>query len=66
MKVRHLKQQLSKAGFSRLPKRGKGSHQIWQHYPSQTKLIQSGRNSKEALPYQVKAVRCAIRKINYY
>jgi predicted RNA binding protein YcfA (HicA-like mRNA interferase family) len=30
-KIREIKAILSKAGFVQLKKRGKGSHQIWEH-----------------------------------
>lgn len=66
MKVKHLKQQLLKAGFFRLPKRGKGSHSVWQHQQTNLKVIQSGHNGKDALPYQLKSVRLALKKINRY
>ena len=66
MKVRHLRQQLFQAGFALLPKRGKGSHQVWQHHSSRIMVIQSGHDGKDARPYQVKAVRSALKKINHY
>lgn len=66
MKVRQLKQQLSQAGFSRLKKRGKGSHRIWQHPIAKVKVVQSGHDNKDALPYQVKAVRSALTQINHH
>ena len=66
MKVRHLRQQLSKAGFSRLKKRGKGSHSIWQHPAASITIIQSGHDNRDALPYQVKAVRSALTQINHH
>ena len=64
MKIKQLKSQLTKAGFSRLPKRGKGSHSIWLHQRSRIKIIHSGRDASDAKFYQVKAVNSAIAQIN--
>ena len=66
MKVRHLRQRLSKAGFSRLKKRGKGSHSIWQHPVASITIIQSGRDGKDAKPYQIKAITLALKKVNHH
>ncbi len=30
-KIRELKAMLSQAGFTQIPKRGKGSHTVWSH-----------------------------------
>ena len=65
MKTRLLKSRLSKAGFIRLHRRGKGSHSIWRHEKYKLTVIQSGKDNKDALPYQVKAVRLALKKVSH-
>jgi len=62
MKIRSLKSSLSKAGFIRLKKRGKGSHTIWRHKTNHINVVCSGKDSKEAKYYQVKALNIAIAK----
>ena len=60
-KIRELKQQLQKAGFISLSKRGKGSHSYWRH-PSYSKpIILSNKDGDDAKPYQEKAVNKAIQ-----
>lgn len=51
-KVRELKQMLQKAGFSLLPKRGKGSHSYWIHPLLSKPVVLSGKDGKDAKPYQ--------------
>lgn len=51
-KVRELKQTLQKAGFTLLPKRGKGSHSYWIHPLLSKPVVLSGKDSKDAKPYQ--------------
>ena len=65
MKIKQLKSLLSKAGFTRLPKRGKGSHQVWQHQHARIKVVQSGKNSSSAKPYQIKALLKALDRVNH-
>jgi predicted RNA binding protein YcfA (HicA-like mRNA interferase family) len=60
MKNRILKSRLSKAGFIRLPKRGKGSHSVWRHPYYHICIIQSGKDSHDAKPYQVKTLNMVI------
>ncbi len=62
MKIRKLKQSLSQAGFIRLNKRGKGSHTIWKHKTNHINIVCSGKDNKDAKPYQVKAFQVAIAK----
>ena len=64
MKIKQLKSRLSKAGFFRLPKRGKGSHSIWLHQRFQIKVVNSGKDNTDAKPYQLKAINSAIAQIN--
>ena len=58
-KIRELKTMLKRAGFSE--RAGKGSHTKWLHplYPGRVTL--SGKESKDAKPYQEKEVEEAIR-----
>ena len=65
MKIRQLESQLSRAGFICLKARGKGSHRVWQHQQLRHKIIQSGHDGLDALPYQIKAVRAAIAQTHY-
>ncbi len=62
MKIRKLKSSLSKAGFIRLKKRGKGSHSVWRHPTNHINIVCSGKDSKDAKPYQLKAFQVAIAK----
>lgn len=61
-KVRELKAKLKKAGFS--SRVGKGSHTVWEHEdrPDIT-VVLSGKDGKDAKPYQIDEVNQAIRKI---
>ncbi|MBE3559556.1 MAG: type II toxin-antitoxin system HicA family toxin [Ktedonobacteraceae bacterium] len=63
VKVRQLKAQLAKAGFSWRP--GKGSHTVWTH-PAlpELELTLSGNDGNDAKPYQIKDVRNALRLLN--
>ena len=62
MKIRKLKSSLSKAGFVRLKRRGKGSHTVWRHKTNHINIVCSGKDSKDAKPYQLKAFQVAIAK----
>jgi predicted RNA binding protein YcfA (HicA-like mRNA interferase family) len=57
MKNRILKSRLSKAGFVRLTRRGKGSHSIWRHPFYPIAFIQSGKDNRDAKPYQLKQLK---------
>ncbi|MBW4532488.1 MAG: type II toxin-antitoxin system HicA family toxin [Pleurocapsa minor HA4230-MV1] len=63
MKNRILKSRLSKAGFIRLTKRGKGSHTVWQHPFYPIAIVQSGKDNSDAKPYQVKTLKLFLQKI---
>jgi predicted RNA binding protein YcfA (HicA-like mRNA interferase family) len=63
MKNRILKSRLSKAGFVRLPRRGKGSHTVWQHPFYSISIVQSGKDSSDAKPYQVKTLKLVLQKL---
>ncbi|KKD36945.1 MAG: type II toxin-antitoxin system HicA family toxin [Limnoraphis robusta] len=62
-KVRELKQMLQKAGFTLLPKRGKGSHSYWIHPLLSNPIVLSGKDSKDAKPYQEKDVIAALEEV---
>jgi predicted RNA binding protein YcfA (HicA-like mRNA interferase family) len=58
-----LNQILQKAGFTLLPKRGKGSHSYWVHPLLSKPVILSGKDSKDAHPYQEKDVAIALEDL---
>lgn len=62
-KIRELKQMLGKAGFERVPKRGKGSHTVWTHPLYNGSITLSGKDSKDAQRYQEQDVKRAIREV---
>jgi predicted RNA binding protein YcfA (HicA-like mRNA interferase family) len=61
-KIRQLKANLSKAGFTQRP--AKGSHTYWTHsaLPG-TEITLSGKDGNDAKPYQIKDIDNAIRKL---
>ncbi len=63
MKIKALKSSLSEAGFICLKNRGKGSHTIWRHKTNHVNIVCSGKDSKEAKYYQVKALKVAIQQV---
>jgi predicted RNA binding protein YcfA (HicA-like mRNA interferase family) len=62
-KIRELKQMLQKAGFTLLPKRGKGSHSCWINPLLLKPVVLSGKDSKDAKPYQEKDVIESIQEV---
>ncbi|NJO98918.1 MAG: type II toxin-antitoxin system HicA family toxin [Pleurocapsa sp. CRU_1_2] len=66
MKNRILKSRLSKAGFIRLPRRGKGSHSIWRHPRYLISIIHSGKNNSDAKSYQLKKIQLLLNQINHH
>jgi predicted RNA binding protein YcfA (HicA-like mRNA interferase family) len=62
-KIRELKQMLQKAGFTLLPRRGKGSHSYWVHPLIQNPVVLSGKDSKDAQLYQEKDVIAALKEL---
>jgi predicted RNA binding protein YcfA (HicA-like mRNA interferase family) len=62
-KVRELKQMLQKAGFTLLPKRGKGSHSYWNHPLLSNPVVLSGKDGNDAKPYQEKDVTAALEEL---
>ena len=65
-KVRELKQMLKQAGFTLIPKRGKGSHTIWKHPFYNGTITLSGKDSKDAGRYQERDVKRAIEEVKNY
>jgi predicted RNA binding protein YcfA (HicA-like mRNA interferase family) len=63
MKVKILKSKLSSAGFILLCGRGKGSHSVWRHSFYPISVVQSGKDSSDAKPYQLKTLKLALKLI---
>jgi predicted RNA binding protein YcfA (HicA-like mRNA interferase family) len=61
-KIRELKAILKKAGFICLKDRGKGSHTVWEHPNVKNNVILSGKDGKDAQPYQEKRVEEAVKE----
>ncbi|MBE9190456.1 type II toxin-antitoxin system HicA family toxin [Gloeocapsopsis crepidinum LEGE 06123] len=62
-KIRELKAMLRKAGFICLPKRGKGSHSVWQHPLLPYNITLAGNDGDDAQRYQEKDVRNALQEV---
>lgn len=56
-KIRELKAVLSQAGFTCAPKRGQGSHTVWEHPLLPYNITLSGNDGDDAKRYQEKDVR---------
>jgi len=50
-KIRELKTQIAREGFVYLPKRGKGSHERWQHPLSRKTLTIPGKDGDDVPLY---------------
>jgi predicted RNA binding protein YcfA (HicA-like mRNA interferase family) len=50
-KIRELKAQIAREGFVYLPKRGKGSHERWQHPLLRKTLTIPGKDGDDVPPY---------------
>ena len=61
-KVRELKAMLTKAGFVLMPKRGKGSHAIYQYPKTTIRVNVPGKDSSDAKLYLEKQVKQAIQR----
>ncbi len=55
---------LQKAGFTLLPKRGKGSHSYWNHPLLSNPVVLSGKDGNDAKPYQEKDVTAALEELD--
>lgn len=62
-KIRELKQMLQKAGFTLLPKRGKGSHSYWVHSLLSKPVVLSGKDGNDARFYQTQKVLDALEQL---
>jgi predicted RNA binding protein YcfA (HicA-like mRNA interferase family) len=60
-KVRDLMSELEKAGF--IDRGGRGSHRNYTHEQASLPITISGKPGDDAKPYQVKAVRNAIKEV---
>ncbi len=63
-KVRELRAELRRAGFTTDPARGKGSHTYWEHplLPERAVTL-AGGNGDDAQRYQERHVRDALRDL---
>jgi predicted RNA binding protein YcfA (HicA-like mRNA interferase family) len=61
-KIRQLIADLQTAGFELVPG-GKGSHRKFRHPRFRGSVILSGKDGDDALPYQEKQVRNAVRDV---
>ncbi|PSN18726.1 hypothetical protein C7271_11005 [filamentous cyanobacterium CCP5] len=55
-KIRELKAQIARSGFVYLPKRGKGSHERWQHPLLRKTLTIPGKDGDDVPPYLEKQI----------
>jgi predicted RNA binding protein YcfA (HicA-like mRNA interferase family) len=62
-KIRELKAILLKAGFELMPKRGKGSHAIYQYPGTTIRVNLPGKDGADAKAYSEKQVKEAIKRI---
>lgn len=62
-KIRELKAMLLKVGFELVPKRGKGSHALYQYPGTTIRVNIPGKEGSDAKPYLEKQVKIAIEKI---
>ena len=53
-KIRELKSMLIKAGFELIPKKGKGSHAIYQYPNTTIRVNLPGKDGSDAKPYSPK------------
>ena len=60
-KLKELIQDLKKAGF--VDRGGKGSHRNFVHPKVSQNVTLSGKPSADALPYQIKAVKTALKEL---
>jgi predicted RNA binding protein YcfA (HicA-like mRNA interferase family) len=61
-KIRELKSMLLQAGFELMPKRGKGSHAIYQYPGTTIRVNLPGKDGTDAKSYLEKQVRVAIKR----
>jgi predicted RNA binding protein YcfA (HicA-like mRNA interferase family) len=61
-KIRELKKLLRQAGWAEVAGAGKGSHTKWRHARVERSLVLSGHDGDDALRYQEKDVKNAVRE----
>ena len=61
-KIRELKSILIEAGFELMPKRGKGSHAIYQYPGTTIRVNLPGKDGADAKLYLEKQVKVAIQR----
>lgn len=61
-KIRELKAMLKQAGFELLPKRGKGSHAIYQYPGTTIRVNLLGKDGSDAKAYSEKQVKQTIER----
>lgn len=61
-KIRELKAMLKQAGFELLPKRGKGSHAIYQYPGTTIRVNLPGKDRSDAKAYSEKQVKQTIER----
>ncbi len=61
-KIGELKSILIEAGFELMPKRGKGSHAIYQYPGTTIRVNLPGKDGADAKPYLEKQVKVAIQR----
>jgi predicted RNA binding protein YcfA (HicA-like mRNA interferase family) len=62
-KIRELKAQMAREGFVYLPKRGKGSHELWRHPLLLKTLTIPGKDGDDVPLYLEKQVAKLIAKL---
>lgn len=62
-KIRELKAQIAREGFRYLPKRGKGSHERWQHPLIRKTLTISGKDGDDVPLYLEKQLAKLLTKL---
>ena len=65
-KIRELKAQIAREGFLFLPKRGKGSHERWQHPLLRKTLTIPGKDGEDVPLYLEKQLAKLITELNEY
>ena len=60
-KIRELKAELRKAGFTW--RTGKGSHTVWHHPLVPSRITLAGSDGDDAQPYQEKEVRSVLEQL---
>lgn len=65
-KIRDFKSQIAREGFIYLPKRGKGSHERWQHPLIKKTLTISGKDGDDVPLYLEKQLRKLLAQLDKF